>query len=70
MECGCPWAGHHTGCPNKSTTSATPVSPAPLPVGWVCPKCGAGVAPTTRVCPCTPAVDAASGQRRLLTESP
>jgi len=35
------------------------VEPAPeiefqiLPVGWVCPVCGSGVAPYVTICPCT-----------------
>ena len=33
--------------------TAAPVSPI-TPVGWLCPACGRGNAPTNMTCPCKP----------------
>ena len=53
---------HNTKCPGKTRwTPNGPLSPLPeypiyptpvAPTGWICPRCGAGLAPTTTKCDC------------------
>jgi len=42
----------------KKRADALPVTTAPVtpiaPVGWLCPACGRGNAPTNMTCPCKP----------------
>jgi hypothetical protein len=54
---GTPWVPPYnpypTGIPGGVLSPPTSplTAPAPVPVGWVCPKCQIGVAPSESVCP-------------------
>lgn len=37
-------------CPTLGLAHIFPEQPEPK--GWICPKCGSGVAPHTNICPC------------------
>jgi len=51
---------HAMNCPLRPAVTIYPIYqifypygvPAPAPMGWLCPRCGAGVAPHTAKCPC------------------
>lgn len=56
-NCGCnSQYGHVSPCPYatpiKITQTSLPPTPMTAPVGWLCPACGGGNAPTTATCPC------------------
>ncbi len=38
--------------PDPMKPPLPPSPPPPAMTGWICPKCGAGVAPWARSCPC------------------
>jgi len=59
-KCGkvLPWAAWiGTNTPEFCECLKTPVDPIIKNVyynyGWICPKCGAGLSPSTPVCPCS-----------------
>lgn len=53
MMCSCKNTAHEFGCALAGPLSTPPVH-APPPVGWICPVCGAGMAPHEKRCPCVP----------------